>query len=127
MVSGKMDLNNTLQIGQEYWVLTQPNIDRIIGEKTFNDVYLCILDCLHIGHFGEIIYLFKNVKLNWCFTLDEKDISHMVFNSLDDFYVFLVKYIKYKNIEYNSDYIEFDEFLLNKIKESQNVYPEKWI
>lgn len=111
-----------LKVKEEYWVLTDLNHSRIIDESNFNDLRL-----LRLTKKGKY-FTFENEQHQ--FMIREDDINQLVFKDQDDYLKHLTIHLENLNLDRNPHerlLYEFDDFIKEKIIQSQKNYPEKWI
>ena len=111
-----------LKVKEEYWVLTDLNHSRIIDESNFNDLRL-----LRLTKKGKY-FTFENEQHQYM--IREDDINQLVFKDQDDYLKHLTIHLENLNLDRNPHerlLYEFDDFIKEKIIQSQKNYPEKWI
>ncbi len=111
-----------LKVKEEYWVLTDLNHSRIIDESNFNDLRL-----LRLTKKGKN-FTFENEHHQYI--IREDDINQLVFKDQDDYLKHLTIHLENLNLDRNPHerlLYEFDDFIKEKIIQSQKNYPEKWI
>lgn len=111
-----------LKVKEEYWVLTDLSHSRIIDESNFNDLQL-----LRLTKKGKY-FTFENEHHQYM--IKEDDINQLVFKDQDDYLKHLTIHLENLNSNRNPDerlLYEFDDFIKEKIIQSQKNYPEKWI
>lgn len=111
-----------LKVKEEYWVLTDLNHSRIIDESNFNDLRL-----LRLTKKGKY-FTFENEHHQYI--IREDDINQLVFKDQDDYLKHLTIHLENLNLDRNPHerlLYEFDDFIKEKIIQSQKNYPEKWI
>jgi hypothetical protein len=111
-----------LKVKEEYWVLTDLSHSRIIDESNFNDLRL-----LRLTKKGKY-FTFENEQQQYM--IKEDDINQLVFKDQDDYLKHLTIHLENLNLGRNPDerlLYEFDDFIKEKIIQSQKNYPEKWI
>lgn len=111
-----------LKVKEEYWVLTDLSHSRIIDESNFNDLRL-----LRLTKKGKY-FTFENEQHQ--FMIREDDINQLVFKDQDDYLKHLTIHLENLNLDRNPHerlLYEFDDFIKEKIIQSQKNYPEKWI
>lgn len=111
-----------LKVKEEYWVLTDLNHSRIIDESNFNDLKL-----LRLTKKGKY-FTFENEHHQYI--IREDDINQLVFKDQDDYLKHLTIHLENLNLDRNPHerlLYEFDDFIKEKIIQSQKNYPEKWI
>lgn len=108
-----------LKVKEEYWVLTDLSHSRIIDESNFNDLRL-----LRLTKKGKY-FTFENEQHQ--FMIREDDINQLVFKDQDDYLKHLTIHLENLNLNRNILLYEFDDFIKEKIIQSQKNYPEKWI
>lgn len=111
-----------LKVNEKYWVLTDLSHSRIIDESNFNDLRL-----LRLTKKGKY-FTFENEQHQYM--IREDDINQLVFKDQDDYLKHLTIHLENLNLDRNPDerlLYEFDDFIKEKIIQSQKNYPEKWI
>ena len=111
-----------LKVKEEYWVLTDLSHSRIIDESNFNDLRL-----KKKKKKGKY-FTFENEQHQ--FMIREDDINQLVFRDQDDYLKHLTIHLENLNLNRNPHerlLYEFDDFIKEKIIQSQKNYPEKWI
>lgn len=111
-----------LKVKEEYWVLTDLSHSRIIDESNFNDLQL-----LRLTKKGKY-FTFENEHHQYI--IREDDINQLVFKDQDDYLKHLTIHLENLNLDRNPHerlLYEFDDFIKEKIIQSQKNYPEKWI
>ena len=111
-----------LKVNEKYWVLTDLSHSRIIDESNFNDLQL-----LRLTKKGKY-FTFENEHHQYM--IKEDDINQLVFKDQDDYLKHLTIHLEDLNLNRNPHerlLYEFDDFIKEKIIQSQKNYPEKWI
>ena len=111
-----------LKVKEEYWVLTDLSHSRIIDKSNFNDLQL-----LRLTKKGKY-FTFENEQHQYM--IREDDINQLVFKDQDDYLKHLTIHLENLNLNRNPHerlLYEFDDFIKEKIIQSQKNYPEKWI
>lgn len=125
-----MDIKDlSLKIGRKYWVLINPNLPCYIGELEYNRLELCVFKHVTIGRFGLNEYGFYPDNSGEFYSVNELDLNHSVYKDREDYLMFLLHFVKKMNYscERGFEYYTLDDFLKNKIRESQATNPHKWI
>ncbi len=127
------------KIGEFYWVFVDDGIMYeskkrfIFDEDEFNN--LKYLKLSHLTHRLDdgIKYYFINPETSEKYSVVEKfiiinawEMKYLVFPTIDLFLKNIVE-LSCSTIELNSHGYDFDDFMKNKIKESQERNPEIWI
>jgi len=104
-----------------YWVLRYKHLHADINEQLFNELHKSILlNIVNVYSYKQ--YIFKSL-IDYMFDIvNEPFVPCFVFNTQDDFLIYLVNYmnkLKYK--------CSIDNYMKNKIEESKFNHPEKWI
>lgn len=111
-----------LEVGKYYWILDDLSIPIKINNNIFHKLTFAKLTHRTIEYDCEKYY-FKPKNCKGYVYVFEFDITKFVFDTKDDFLVWLVNYVnalKHFTVEVESD-------IKNKISYSQSLYPEKWI
>ena len=124
---------SNIRIGNEYWVLVDLDHDYIIGANEYHNVKHCIFKNL-LEDEGLVKYVFYPIEVpsnhEKFYDLYEWEIDQWVFESIDDYLYYLVMHVNNINSAFeNNDCPDhtFDDFVKQKILESQENRPEIWV
>lgn len=110
---------------QYYWVLEDFNIPFNINKDIFNKLKYCRL-AYRITEYGCDRFYFKNKASIQLLAIFEYEVHNLVYDTLDDFLVYLVHRINEIKHSIMQD-IKVDDYVLQNIENSKINFPEKWI
>ena len=131
-----------LILGKLYWILTDLEHPYVLGEREFNALKLCVLQHYATIDHETIKYYFHRCDengelddiMNNCYEMCDWECEQLVFYSIDEYLHYLVRHVDNLNtnitdLEFTGINIgySFDDFLKQKILESQEKHPEIWI
>lgn len=120
-----------LMLGNVYWVLTDLEHRYVLGESEYRACKQCVLVGYDTINHVNIKYCFRPTYdlPHQQYILYDWECERMVFLSIDEYLHYLVKYVNglNANIYENKVAHSFDDFLKNKIVQSQEKHPEIWI
>jgi len=128
---------NALIEGQKYWIITKQEYSFSIGEAEYNALQPYFYKCKEkTAHHETVFCFYKNNKEH--IAIIKSDLHFCVFETKDDFLIHMVGYIELLNLvahrlkksnefKNSCESYTFDNFFKQKIKESQQINPEKWI
>lgn len=122
---------NDLMLGKTYWVLTDLEHEYILGEREFKALKQCVLyHYLTVAH-ESIRYCFRAIDdfYGEHYELHDWESEQWVFSNVDEYLHYLVRHVDNLNSNINESGVfhSFDDFLKQKIAESQEKHPEIWI
>jgi hypothetical protein len=116
-----------LKIGNEYWVLTDLDHSYRLGKVEYDALKLCILEEIYQENFASVFKFHEKEYIFNIYNLLEDEIEQWVYKSVDEYLRYLVVHIHNLNSSENNIKYSFDDFLKEKILESQEKYPELWV
>ena len=120
-----------LMLGKTYWVLTDLEHGIVLGEREFKALKRCVLyHYLTVAH-DNLRYCFREVdeEFGEHHELHDWESEQWVFNTVDEYLHYLVVHVDGLNNREDECKLlhTFDDFLKQKITESQEKHPEIWI
>jgi len=118
---------SNLEIGKKYWVLTNLEHRKVIGQSEWESLkHLECKDSTIKMDDGRRFYFDGEDSNGNPMSIQEWDIEQLVFKSPDDYLSYMVKHIDNLN---SGDYggYTFDNYFKELILKSQNENPEAWI
>lgn len=112
-----------IEKGKNYWIVTKKPHSYFLGKNDYIRLKYCTFKNYQFGTSTkqiESLRFYQHGK-DFFYSVSVWQLSSCVFKTKDDYLYYL---LKKKNKRQN---YTFDDFLKQKIKESQQNYPEKWI
>jgi len=110
-----------LVVGNKYWVATKKNFYYNIGEKEYKSIKCCTFKSKKENPLNyDYVYFFEHDEKGY-YEINESELTYLVFETKDDYLFFLSSFVN------KTKSFVFDNFFKQKIKESQQNNPEKWI
>lgn len=118
-----------LKTGNEYWLLTDLEHTFIIGATEYYALKLCVLDFVDIENYGIRFIFFEKENPTIVHSFIPNELEQWLYNSPDEYLRYLVEHINSlnNNEKENKHKYKFDDFMKQKVLESQEQHPEIWI
>ncbi len=118
----------TLKTDNYYWVWVNTDIKETINDECYDNLkYLKLWDIGHRLDDGIKYYFIDDRdKILKPIIINDWQLADQVFKSPDAFLKYLVNFQIKMNTK-NNFKMKFNDFMKNKIKESQNSNPDVWI
>jgi len=118
-----------LKHNKKYWVLVDINHDDIFDKKDLEKLVEVFYKGVKNDDVANVHHLFtpcKTNKVQCSVVLPDWEIDQWVFRNPNEYLLYLVNHAN--NLNENMDgNISFDDFMTDKINESQKNFPEFWV